>query len=102
MLSLTQRAPYEYFAALETHFRKTFNDPEPQIAAVRSWFAADDRAYQRHVDFRMRYFRPQDVSEWAECIRPVIPRALDQMASWALPIKSSRDLSVRSCSMSPE
>jgi hypothetical protein len=74
--------PRSYFERLEQGFRKLTADPEWLAATVRSFFEPERLPYRRNHDLKLRYRQPRDVGEWAEFIRPILPRALEQMDTW--------------------
>jgi hypothetical protein len=74
--------PHAYFQALEQGFRKASPDPESLVATIRSSFEPERWPYRRTQDLKLRYWQPRDVAEWAEFMRPVLPRALEEMDTW--------------------
>lgn len=81
------RPPESYFANLEAAFSRSVT-PESAaslIQTVRDRFEPEPMPYRRNQDFRMRYWKPEDVAGWAEFIVAVLPRAIEEMQTWSLP-----------------
>jgi hypothetical protein len=74
--------PRSYFELLEQGFRRTADDADALIATVRSAFEPERLPYRRNHDLKLRYRQPRDVGEWAEFMRPILPRALEEMDTW--------------------
>jgi hypothetical protein len=81
------KPPYSYFEDLQATWSKSVG---PESAAslmqtVRDRFEPQSIPYRRNQDFSLRYWQPSDVVGWSALIRSVLPRAIDEMQSWALP-----------------
>jgi len=73
--------PRSYFELLEQGFRQV-SDADALIATVRSAFEPERLPYRRNHDLKLRYRQPRDVGDWAEFMRPILPRALEEMDTW--------------------
>ena len=87
IVSRIPKPPDSYFEQLETGFAKSVGEKSASslIETVRKRFEPERIPYRRNQDFRLRYFRPEDVEGWASFIAPVLPRAIEQMQTWELP-----------------
>lgn len=80
------KPPPMYFENLRAAFAKAgVESANSLIKTVFDRFAPETAPYRRNQDFRLRYWKPNDVAEWAGFIEAVIPRALEEMESWSLP-----------------
>ena len=88
------KPPESYFETLQAGFAKSVSAESAAnlIMTVRGYFAAESTPYVRHRDFALRYWQVGDVELWAGLIASVIPRAIEQMQSWALPGSRSQEL----------
>jgi hypothetical protein len=78
--------PDAYLQMLAAEFRKhTPNAADGMIETLRRQFEPDTEQYKQGHDLSLRYFRPSDVTDWAEFIRLILPRAIEAMESWSLP-----------------
>jgi len=87
IVSRIPKPPESYFIDLEAGFARSVGPDSARtlIETVRQRFEPETIPYRRHQDFRLRYWRAADVEGWANFIAPVLPRAIQQMQSWALP-----------------
>lgn len=77
------KPPESYFEALEAAFAKSADSASSLVMTVRGYFEPEPMPYRRNQDFDLRYWQPEDVKGWASLIESVLPRALEQMNSWA-------------------
>ncbi len=77
------KPPDSYFEALEAAFAKSADSASSLVMTVREYFEPEPMPYRRNQDFYLRYWKPDDVTGWARLIESVLPRALEQMNSWA-------------------
>ena len=87
IVSRIPKPPESYFIDLEAGFARSVGPDSARslIETVRQRFEPETIPYRRHQDFRLRYWRPEDVEGWASFIAPVLPRAVEQMQTWELP-----------------
>jgi hypothetical protein len=81
------KPPESYFEQLRTGFAKSVGteSAEALVKTVRDRFEPQAFPYRQNQDMRLRYWLPEDVEGWASFIAPVLPRAIEQMHTWALP-----------------
>lgn len=71
----------EYFEQLAVQFRR-YPDGDLMLAAARAEYEPQAHPFRRHQDFGLRYRVPEDLVEWAEFLRRVLPRAVSEMEEW--------------------
>ncbi|HJP60173.1 MAG TPA: DUF4304 domain-containing protein, partial [Gemmatimonadaceae bacterium] len=78
IVSRIPKPPESYFIDLEAGFARSVGPDSARslIETVRQRFEPETIPYRRHQDFRLRYWRPEDVEGWASFIAPVLPRAV--------------------------
>ncbi|HET6760932.1 MAG TPA: hypothetical protein VFH13_02480, partial [Gemmatimonadaceae bacterium] len=79
------KPPESYFETLQAQWSKHAVSAKELVETVRTYFEPTPLPYQRHQDFALRYWQPSDVTRWAALIAPVLPRAVGEMETWALP-----------------
>lgn len=79
------KPPESYFETLLTQLSKHAESAKELVETVRTYFERTALPFQRHQDFALRYGQPSDVTGWAGLIASVLPRAVEEMETWALP-----------------
>jgi hypothetical protein len=80
------KPPESYFKTLEAQWSRYAESAADLVETVRSEFEPETIPYRRHQDFTLRYWQATDVRGWAELVESVLPRAVDEMQSWSLPL----------------